>query len=69
MTAYYCPRCKTKDHWANEACVSTRSESVGGESGPLPKFYDEHGKFDRLAYQREYMRRRRKKEREGRERI
>jgi len=27
VTIYFCPRCKTKDHWANEVCPKTNGET------------------------------------------
>ena len=77
MTIYFCPRCKTKDHWANEVCpkgvapqvpvgIGKRQEALPEVAAPIRKaqaFIDKV-RFDRVAYQREYMRKRRASKRE-----
>jgi len=70
-TIFFCPKCKTKTHWANEPCPKDVSvverESMegvvqgGGREQVDPGTKDESpGRklgFDRKKYQREYMRR------------
>jgi hypothetical protein len=51
MTSYFCWKCKTKDHWADEVCP--RAE--GGKELQQTPVGSEKG-FDRTKYQREYMR-------------